>query len=123
MKKYILVCVYLLLTVSGLVLMKLGDNTGSILLTNGNIDFSISLISLAGFVCYILSFLLFMKIVLMFKLSFIFPISAGAVQILTLLAAIFILQEEVSLHGIIGICIVIVGIVVMNIRSKREEIT
>ena len=110
----ILVIIYLILTISGLVLMKLGGNPGSLAFENGNMNFGISLISLAGFICYIGSFLLFTRLVVMFDLSYIMPISTGITQILSLVASKMIFKEEISTYGIIGASLVIVRIIVMN---------
>ena len=43
--KIILVIIYLILTVSGLVLMKLGNNPGVFSMKEGNINFGINIIS------------------------------------------------------------------------------
>ena len=110
----VLVVIYLILTISGLVLMKLGGNPGSLAIENGNMNFGISLISLLGFICYIGSFLLFTRLVVMFDLSYIMPISTGITQILSLVASKMIFKEEISTYGIIGASLVIVGIIVMN---------
>ena len=47
--KVILVIIYLLLTVSGLILMKKGGNAGKIGISAGEFNFSISLVSCLGF--------------------------------------------------------------------------
>ena len=57
--KIILVIIYLMLTVSGLILMKLGGNSGEVAIKEGVFNFNISLISALGFVCYICSFFFF----------------------------------------------------------------
>lgn len=110
----ILVIIYLILTISGLVLMKKGGNPGSFAIKEGSINFGMSLVSLAGFICYLGSFLLFTRMVVMFDLSYIMPLITGIVQILTLVASKFIFNEEISINGIIGISLVIVGIIIMN---------
>lgn len=110
----VLVIIYLILTISGLILMKKGGNPGSFAIKEGSINFGMSLVSLAGFVCYLGSFLLFTRMVVMFDLSYIMPLITGIVQILTLVASKFIFKEEISINGIIGISLVIVGIVIMN---------
>ena len=110
----ILVIIYLILTISGLILMKKGGNPGSIAVENGNFNFGMSLISLAGFICYLGSFLLFTRLVVMFDLSYIMPLITGIVQTLTLVASKFIFKEEISIFGLIGASLVIIGIVVMN---------
>lgn len=114
----ILIIIYLLLTVSGLVLMKMGNNPGSIAIKDGTATFGISLISFAGLVCYLCSFLLFTRIVVMFDLSYILPIVTGIVQILTLVASKVVFKENISIYGIIGASLVIIGIVVMNWKQS-----
>ncbi len=114
----ILVIIYLILTVSGLVLMKMGNNPGSISIKDGTATFGISLISFAGLFCYLCSFLLFTRIVVMFNLSYIMPIVTGIVQILTLVASKVVFKENISVYGIVGASLVIIGIVVMNWKQS-----
>ena len=121
MKKMILVILYILLTITGLVLMKLGGNTGSILIENMSFSFTMNFISLIGFISYILSFLLFTNIVVKFDLSYIMPITSGLIQVLTLLSGFFIFNEVISTKGIIGASLVICVIIVMNIKVKKEN--
>ena len=116
--KFIFIGIYLLLTISGLILMKLGGNSGTIAVANKELTFGISLISALGFICYIASFILYTKIIMMFDLSYIVPITTGIAQILTLVASSVILKEEISTKGIIGACIIIAGIIIMNWKSN-----
>ena len=115
--KIIFIIAYLVLTVSGLVLMKKGGNSGNFQLNNGDIAFSISWISAIGFVCYICSFLLFTKMVIMFDLSYIMPLTTGIVQILTLIASSVVFKENISKQGIIGASIIIIGLIIMNYKK------
>lgn len=96
--------------------MKFGGNPGSFSMADGNINFGISPISLIGFICYICSFLLFTRIVVLFDLSYIMPLTTGIVQVLTLVASKVIFKENFSTQGIIGASIVIIGILIMNIK-------
>lgn len=121
MKKNILIVLYLVLTIVGLVFMKFGGNTGTILFGNGSFSFSMSLISLLGFISYIASFLLFTNIVVKFNLSYIMPITAGIIQVLTLLSGYIIFDENVSINGVIGVVLVIIGIIIMNIKDKKSS--
>ncbi len=114
----ILVLIYLVLTVSGLILMKKGGNSGTFKLNSGDISFTINWISALGFVCYLFSFLLFTRIVIMFDLSYIMPIVTGIVQILTLVSAAVFFKEEMSKQGIIGASIIIIGIIIMNFKKS-----
>jgi len=117
--KVILVIIYLILTVSGVILMKKGGNAGKIAITAGEFNLSISLISCLGFLCYIGSFLLYTRIVMMFdNLSYITPICTGLAQIMTILGAWLILKEQLTGLTIGGIALVIAGIVVMNLKPQ-----
>ena len=112
--KYILICIYLLFTLSGLTLMKKGGNSGKIKFNKEELSFSMSPISALGFVCYLCSFLLFTRIVIMFDLSYIMPIVTGIVQVLTLVVANRFFKEKIDGKAIIGLCCIIVGIFIMN---------
>ena len=113
--KFILIGVYIILTMSGLVLMKLGGNSGSFALNNGDISFTVNYISAIGFICYLCSFLLFTKIVIMFDLSYIMPICTGIVQVATLVLSKIIFKEMITTQGLIGAIVIIIGIIIMNI--------
>lgn len=96
----VLIIVYLILTTSGLVLMKLGGNAGTVSIKEGTIGLSMHWISAIGFVCYLGSFLLFTKIIVMFDLSYIFPIITGIVQIISLIASKVVFKENISAQAI-----------------------
>ena len=117
--KFVLVIVYLVLTTSGLIFMKLGGNPGTIAFKEGDIALSMNWISGIGLICYLCSFLLFTRIVVMFDLSYIFPIVTGIVQIISLVASKVIFKEELSIQVIIGASLVIVGIVIMNFKNTQ----
>ena len=119
--KYALIPIYLVLTILGLIFMKLGGNPGQISVKDGNFMLSMSTVSLIGFICYIGSFLLFTRLVVMFDISWIYPITAGIVQIATLISAYVIFKEDISILGVIGIILVIVGIVIMNIKIPNNK--
>lgn len=112
--KFILVGIYMIFALSGLTLMKLGGNTGTLSLKNSDFIVSMSWISAIGFICYIASFLLFTKIVVKFDLSYIMPIITGITQILTLVIAAIVFKEKFTVQSIVGASLVIIGIVVMN---------
>lgn len=117
--KVVLVIIYLFLTVSGLILMKKGGNAGKISISAGEFNFSISLISCLGFLCYICSFLLYTRIVMMFEnLSYITPICTGLSQIMVIIASWLILKEQLTGLTIGGVALVIAGIVIMNLKIQ-----
>lgn len=119
--KFLLVIAYLVLTVLGLVFMKLGGNPGTLAVKEGTITLGMSIISGIGFICYLCSFLLFTRIVVIFDLSYIFPICTGIVQILTLFASALVFKENISIQSAIGVAIIILGIIIMNWRNVPNQ--
>lgn len=117
--KLVLIGIYLFMTVAGLVLMKYGKNPGSIKVDDGEISFGVSFISGIGLVCYVISFVLFTRIVIMFDLSYIYPITTGIVQILSLVASKVVFKEDITVQALIGASLVIVGIIVMNMPKIK----
>lgn len=115
--QYVLIGVYLCLTVAGLVFMKLGGNPGSLEVKDGTVTLGMSIISGIGLVCYLCSFLLFTRVVIMFDLSYIYPIVTGIVQILTLVASALVFKEHMTAQSVIGAIIIIVGIIIMNFKK------
>lgn len=118
--KYILIPIYIFFTIAGLVLMKQGGNPGTLALKAGTFNISMSMVSAIGFLCYILSFFLFTRLVVMFDLSFIYPLTTGIVQVVTLVISYLWFKEKISLTGIIGASLVIIGIIVMNLKTPSK---
>lgn len=115
--RILLVVIYLILTVSGLILMKKGGNAGSISISAGEFNFNISLISCLGLICYICSFLLFTRIVMMFEnVSYISPICTGISQVMIIIASWLFLKEKLTGLSIGGAALIIAGIVIMNLK-------
>lgn len=105
---------YLVLSVSGLILFKVGGCVNHIQLDLNKIDMSISLTSLIGIMCYGCSFLLWLNIIKDNDLSYIFPIANGLVTIATVLGGILLLHEKVQGIQWIGILSIIVGVFIIN---------
>lgn len=116
--RILMIILYLVFTVSGLILMKKGGNAGKITLTAGEFGFTISWISALGFICYIISFLLFTRIIMMFEnVSYISPICNGIAQVMIMVASWLILKERLTGLSIGGAALVIIGVVIMNIKK------
>ena len=116
--RILMIILYLIFTVSGLILMKKGGNAGKITLTAGEFGFTISWISALGFICYIISFLLFTRIIMMFEnVSYISPICNGLAQVMIMVASWLILKERLTGLSIGGAALVIIGVVIMNIKK------
>ena len=117
MSNFVLLFFYLIFSVSGIILVKIGGSNFSLNISKLDLKIQIEWLSLLGMACYIFSFLLWMIIIPRYNLSFIVPISVGLVQLLVLFAAVFLLKEKVNFLNILGVLTIIVGIVLMNIKK------
>ena len=113
---YLISGFYLLFTTLGIVFMKLGGDSLKLSLNKG-ITFKIGFVTLIGFIFYIVSFLLWQKIIVSNNVSVVVPILTGIVQILTFIAALLIFKETISVCKILGIIFIVVGIILMSIKG------
>lgn len=105
---------YIILSVSGLMLFKSGGGANTFSLYLDKISMSFSMISLVGIFCYGCSFLLWLNIIKDNKLSYIFPIANGLVTIMTVMGGIIFFQEKIQSTQWIGILCIIIGITLIN---------
>ncbi|MBD7910222.1 hypothetical protein [Clostridium cibarium] len=118
MGNYIIVAIYLTLSVAGMVLFKLGCQKDFLLnVSTGVFSMKISLLSIVGLLCYIGSFLLYMFLLTIFDMSYIYPITTGIVQVLTAVFAVFVFNEVFTVHKVIGTIFILIGVVLISIKK------
>lgn len=115
--KYLLTIIYIICTTGGITFMKLGGDSLSISF-NKNFVFKIGGITFLGFFLYLISFLLWQRMVVKYDLSVMVPIVTGIVQIVVLLIGNIVFKESLSLISIIGAILIIIGIVVMAFGNR-----
>ena len=115
--KLILTIIYICMTTTGIFLMKLGGNSLSLTLQNG-INFKMGYITLLGFRAYLISFLLWQKLLVTFDLSYIVPITTGISQIIILLLGVLFFKEQINWVGVVGVIITIIGITLIGFGKK-----
>ena len=111
----ILVITYICLTVLGMLLVRMGGQQ-QLSISDGDISFQLNFKTLLGLLSYVVSFMLFMIILPRFNLSYITPITTGAVFVLIILVSLVVLRERIELFQWIGIGAILSGIIFMNIR-------
>lgn len=117
--QYFFIGVYILLSVFGLVLFKLGSANGLLLnLSSSFFSLKIHWMSIIGFLFYILSFLIYMALIAKSNLSQLVPIVTGIVYLATLASAVLIFKETIHSLQIVGSILVLIGVVLMNINLK-----
>ena len=115
--KIVLTVIYIALTTAGIFLMKLGGNSLSLSFQNG-INFKMGYITMAGFLAYLCSFLLWQKLLVTFDLSYIVPITTGISQIVILLLGVLFFKENINWVGILGVIITIIGVILIGFGKK-----
>jgi drug/metabolite transporter (DMT)-like permease len=115
----LLIVIYVLLTVSGLIFLKLGGTSSQITsITKGILHLQISFISLIGLGCYICSFFIYLFLLSRNTLSFLMPVMTGLVYISVLTASLLILKEKISLFSLIGSLFILLGLIMVVFKGK-----
>lgn len=109
--------IYVVLSTSGLILVKLGSQVNSIQITNAIFSFSMSFTTIIGFLCYMFSFVLWMVIISKSEVSYIVPMGVAFTNIAVLVGSKLILHEQVSLGTVIGTGVIILGIVIIQLAK------
>lgn len=110
--KWLLTAVYLFFTTSGIFLMKAGGDSLHLSFFKG-IEIKMNYVTLLGFICYAVSFLLWQKLLATYDLSYIVPITTGISQIIILLIGIVRFGEQIKLSGLIGVLCVVGGVMLI----------
>lgn len=111
----LLLIIYIVSSVIGLILIKMGGSDLSLNLNNHILNFSIGIKSLLGFCFYILSFFLWMLILSKseIKLSIIVPVVTVIIQTLVIISGVLIFKEKINNIQLLGIFLAILGIVLI----------
>ena len=115
----LLMAIYVTLTVSGLILIRLGADLAQFeIISKGVLGFKISLFSLIGVGCYLGSFLIYLILVSKNTLSFLVPLMTGIVYTSVLMASVFILKEKITLFSVIGCFLILSGVLLVIFQSN-----
>ena len=117
--EYFFIGIYVILSVSGLTLFKLGSKEGFLFnASSGFFSLNIYWFSIVGLVLYILSFLVYMGLIAKSNLSQLIPIATGLVYLATLVSAAYILKENIQGIQVLGCIVILIGVILMNTTSK-----
>lgn len=113
-----LVSLYILLSALGLVFFKIGSNNGTHLILNKiTLSLQLNLLSVLGIACYGFSFLLYLYLVSKYNLSYIYPLTTGAIYLIVFVLSITILKETVLPQQLAGSTLVLLGIILLNLKK------
>ena len=118
-KEMIVILVYVLFSVSGLLLLKIGTmKKFSVSLSEGVFDVQLSGILLIGLFLYLMALVTSLIAMKTIDLSIFYPISAGLGYVLVCFCSFFILKENITRQQFIGMAFILVGVVMMNLKQS-----
>lgn len=119
--KFILILAYAVIGSLGMVLIRLGGINSNLLCIQNNINISISITFIIGFLLYFISFSLFLIIIQKFNLIFFSPISYGIIFVITSIFSYFLLDEVISGIQYLGACIIIIGVIIISFSKSVND--
>lgn len=116
--QYLLIVIYLIFTTGGITFMKLGGDSLHLSL-QGGFSLSMGWKTFVGFCLYLVSFLLWQRIVVRYNLSMVVPIVNGIVQLAILVIGLTLFKERLSTMSMVGALLIISGIVLMAFGAGK----
>ena len=113
---WVLFAVYVLMSATGLYMIKTGTAGAGADIQNRVFSVQIPLRLLLGFAVYVCSFLLSVYIISRMDLSVFYPVGTGAILVMTCLSGHFLLKERITSPQMIGIALILTGVVVVNLK-------
>lgn len=96
--------------------------TGTTMLNLSN-GFTNSVPTVIMFICFAMSFTFLIKALKTIPLSIAYSVWAGLGTAGAGLIGVFIFNEQLSAVNILGLCVIILGVIVMNISKKENKET
>jgi len=115
---WIIFAIYVLMSATGLFLIKTGTETTSIVIENSIFNFQLSIRLIVGFIVYIFSFILSIYVISKMKLTVFYPTVTGTMLVLTSLLGYFFLKEHIGIMQLIGMALIMVGVIVLNVQPS-----
>lgn len=111
----ILILLYVAMTASGLITLKLGSADGApISFVDGRLDFNLNFINILGVIMYGVSFLLYIYLISKNDLGYIIPVTTAMVYCVIFIASFVVFHESFTLIKIIGISMILIGVMLIN---------
>ncbi len=116
-KDMTLIILYVLISASGLILLKMGANHEFMVnISKEGLGISVNWQILLGMLFYVCSFLVSLMAMKKINLSIFYPISSGLGYVVICLTSYLVLKETISLKQLVGMAIILIGVVVINLK-------
>lgn len=110
------ILIYVILSVSGLTLLKVGTGHDfKFCVDRGVFEVKLNIHLILGMFLYVLSFIASLIAMKSLDLSIYYPVSAGLGYVLVCIVSFFVLKEVIIIKQWVGICLILVGIMIMNL--------
>ena len=114
----IVIAIFVLVTSSALVLLKLGTKTGAPLqFVENKLQLNINPLIILGVLLYGLSFLIYTYLISQYDLGYIIPVTTAFVYILIFIASYLIFHEVFTILKILGIVLILGGLILINLNK------
>ena len=102
----------------GLIILKRGAESGlPVSILNNKVHYNLNPYTLIGLTLYGISFVLYVYLISKYDLGYIIPVLAAFVYILIFLASFVLFKEVFTATKVMGICLIVVGLILINIKS------
>lgn len=116
-KTMILIILYVLISASGLLLLKIGANHEfNVSISKEGFGIKVNWQIILGMLFYICSFLVSLMAMKRINLSIFYPISSGLGYVVICIISYLVLKETISIKQFVGMVIILIGVVVINLR-------
>lgn len=114
----IIIGLFVLLTSSALIVLKLGMNAGApVEFADGRAHFNITQYTVLGVLLYGCSFLVYMYLLSKYDLGYIIPLTTALVYVIIFTASFIIFKEVFTALKIIGISLIVIGLIFLNLKK------
>ncbi len=114
----IIIALFVLITSSALVVLKLGTKAGApIHFADNKLQLNLNMLVITGIFLYGISFLLYMYLLSKYDLGYIIPLTTALVYVLIFTASYFIFHEVFTLIKVVGISLIVIGLIFLNLKK------
>lgn len=115
---FIMLSAYVLSTVGGLILLKLGSTNGPPVSFKGkSFQFNLTRLTTTGVILYAVSFFFYTYLISKYDLGFIIPLATALVYITLFICSRLVFEEVFTKRKILAVTLIITGIITLGIHG------
>ena len=112
--------IYVVITSSALVVLKLGSNSGGLVqMVDGKPHLNLSPLIILGVFLYGVSFMLYTYLLSIYDLGYIIPLTTALVYSVIFVASFIIFKEKFTAVKVLAIVLILVGLSLLNLKTNQ----